>query len=272
MRYTFAAIACFVAIAAGTAGVRLHSKGWTHVVSGLPHFPQACDVRSHPILVLGQSQASNTGPLRDNSVIQAFALEEGSCYHLRDPMPGTGGRGGSIWPRFANSLNQPVTITNLAISGSSIEEWTNPRQIKKIQHALKGFKDKGFSSPTIIWMQGETNAARHDTSEHYELELRKLMSIAPYNQWIITRESICRPISLPSAALNQARDRVAKRFPRVVFGPNLDTIPLSQRQPDRCHMTSANQELIAQQLADTFRHLQPSIPTRTPTGFARLGL
>lgn len=251
---------------------RVLSKGLAHSIAGLPHIPTACDTHSHPILVIGQSQASNTGPVRSISDIKAFALDQETCYHLRDPMPGSGGRGGSLWPRFANAVHQPVTIINLAISGSAIELWTGKEQITKIRGALADFKKLGFADPTIIWMQGETNAARHDTAEHYEAQLRALLATAPTNRWIITRESICSKIDTPSSALNVARDRVAAAFPRVTIGPDLDTIPLSYRQEDRCHMTPAAQELIAYQLAEAFSRLQKPIQAEQPTGLARFGI
>ena len=251
---------------------RVSSKGIAHSIAGLPHVPATCDTRSHPILVIGQSQASNTGPVRSISDIKSFALDQRVCYHLRDPMPGSGGRGGSLWPRFAGALRQPVTIIDIAISGSAIERWTTQKQLAKIKTALADFKALGFAEPTIIWMQGETNAARHDSANRYEAQLRKVLATAPNAHWIITRESICNGVEAPSTALNVARDRVAAAFPQVTIGPDLDTIPLSYRQEDRCHMTPAAQDLIAHQMAATFARLQPTIPVAEPTGFARLGL
>lgn len=254
------------------AGWRLSTKGFAHSVAGLPHLATSCDTNSHPILVIGQSQASNTGPVRAISGIRSFALNDGICYHLRDPMPGTGGRGGSVWPRFADALQQPVTIIDIAISGSAIERWTTPEQVQKVHRALADFKALGFAEPTIIWMQGETNAARNDTKEHYEKQLKTVLDIAPRHNWIIARESICNAVTVRSASLNEARDSIARTFPHVTIGPDLDDIPLGLRQPDHCHMTPENQKVIAQQLADIFKTLKKPILPSSPSGFSRLGL
>lgn len=268
-----AKIAALVLIVAGASvAIKAYCKGWTHIITAIPHVRRSCNTRSHPILVLGQSQASNTGSSRSISNIEAFALNQGNCYHLRDPMPGTGGRGGSVWPRFANILNQPVTITDIAISGSAIEQWTTPEQINKVLTAIRAFKEKGFSQPTIIWMQGETNAARHNTTAQYESQLQKIIAIAPNNKWIIARESICANINSPSIELNIARDHIAHRYKNVIIGPNIDDIPLSQRQSDRCHMTEANQELIARRLADTFKRIKPIISATPASNSALVGL
>ena len=230
-------------------------KGFEHSLAGLPHWSTACPQGASAVLVIGQSQASNTGPKRHISLSGSRAFADGKCYYLRDPMPGTGGRGGTIWPGFADRLGRRVLIADIAISGSAIEEWTVPAQLAKVRRTLDDLRRAGYPDPLIIWMQGETNGARRTTAAAYHAQLRTLLQQAPDRRWLITRESICYGMQDKWRPLDEARDRIARAFPNVTLGPDLDNLGLAMRQEDRCHLTVEGQARLASGLADAARPL-----------------
>ena len=227
----------------------LSQKGFEHSLAGLPHWTTACPQGAPAILVIGQSQASNTGPRRHISFTGSRAFASGSCYYLRDPMPGTAGRGGTIWPLFADKLGKKVVIADIAISGSAIEEWTVPKQLARFRRALADLRAAGYSKPLIIWMQGETNGARRTSAAAYGTHLRTLLDVAPDLPWLITRESICYGMQTKWQPLDVARNRLAARFRNITIGPDLDEIGLQLRQPDHCHLTPSGQERLAAAMA-----------------------
>jgi len=231
------------------------SKKFEHSVAGLPHWATSCPKNATPILVIGQSQASNTGPRRHISFSGSRAFADGKCYYMRDPMPGTAGRGGTIWPIFADMLSKRVVVANIAISGSAIKQWTMPEQIAKFRRTLADFRAAGYPKPIIIWMQGETDGASRTDAHIYYAHLHKILQIAPNNHWIITRESICYTFQNKWAPLDVARDKIASEFPKVTIGPDLDAMGLEFRQTDHCHLTDEGQELLAKNLSATAQYL-----------------
>ncbi len=239
----------------GIVAFAVSRKGLEHNLAGLPHWTTSCPRNAVPILVIGQSQASNTGPRRHISFSGSRAFADGHCYYLRDPMPGTGGRGGTIWPEFADRIGKPVLIADIAISGSAIEQWTTPDQLAKFSRTLTALRAAGYPKPLIIWMQGETNGAQQSSANAYYAQLHILLQVAPDYRWLITRESICYGMQTKWMPLDMARDRIAREFKSVTIGPDLDKFGLSLRQSDRCHMTANGQAILANALAITARVL-----------------
>ncbi|KQU47472.1 hypothetical protein ASG67_14605 [Sphingomonas sp. Leaf339] len=244
----------FILSLAVFASYELATRGWTQIVTGLPRISRSCPSPStQAFLVIGQSHASNTGVERHRTTATAYAFADGDCYPLMDPMPGTTGRNGSVWPAFADALGHPSIIANISISGSAIEQWTTPAQMAKVRRTLNAMKATGYRDPIVIFMQGETNAALQNSAARYYDQLRQLISVDPTATWIVTRESICGKSPTKWQPLDDARDRLAREYDRVVIGPDLDRIPMSRRQDDKCHLTSVAQTWLGQQLAATVR-------------------
>ncbi|MBN8843236.1 MAG: hypothetical protein J0H88_08305 [Sphingomonadales bacterium] len=246
-----AAIAVAVLIVFATVSLR----GWEHTLTALPHLEAQCPKATDAILVLGQSHASNTGTKRQVAWERSYSFDREKCFYLRDPMPGTAGNGGSIWPSFAEFTENPVVIADMAISGSAIEQWTTETQLRKIRRTLAAMKRAGYSEPLVVWMQGETNAARRTGASTYNAELEKLIAVAPRLKWLIVRESVCDDVQVKWRPLDEARDKLAREHANVVIGPDLDHIPARLRQEDRCHLTPEGQNLLARQLAESAKPL-----------------
>jgi predicted membrane-bound mannosyltransferase len=235
--------------------LRIHRSGWQQTLTALPRFPVTCPTDTQAILVMGQSHASNTGPHRNVAERKSYATSGSRCYRLRDPMPGTAGRGGSIWPGFADALDRSVTIADIAISGSAIEDWTTPDMLGKVNKTLAELRAAGFRPPLVIWMQGETDAARRTTADVYHSHLRRLLDATGDLTWLITRESVCYDIQTKWRALDEARDRLARENPNVHLGPDLDSMPRELRQQDNCHLTTQGQQVLGMALAESAKPL-----------------
>ena len=104
-------------------------------------------------------------------------------------------------------------------------------------------------------MQGETDGARRTSAAAYHAQLQKLMTLAPQLRWLMTKESICYDVQTKWTPLDAARERLARERSNVTIGPDLDSIPLAQRQGDKCHLTPEGQELLATALANAARPL-----------------
>lgn len=246
-------IALLVAAASLIAAISV--RGWEHTLTALPHISAACPKDARSILVIGQSHASNTGPKRHIAWADSYSFDAGQCFYLRDPMPGTAGKGGSIWPRFAEALGKPVVIANMAISGSAIDKWTTDRQLARVRGKLAAMKKAGYPDPLVIWMQGETDAGKQTDAATYLAELRKLHAVAPGSLWLIVRESICYGRQAKHRPLDDARDRLAREQENVTIGPDLDQFPLNLRGDDKCHLTAEGQDILSRQIADAARPL-----------------
>jgi hypothetical protein len=235
---------------------KIYTKGWVQVVTALPHLPVRCPPKKTAILVIGQSQASNTGQYRRiPNYDKAFAFADGKCFHLRDPVPGTLGRSGSIWPIFVDNLKSEIIIANISISGSSIEQWTTKAAKYKIASTIRSLNQAGYSAPIIILMQGETNAGLKTSRASYRNSLKKLIGVAPYHKWLITRESICFDNQTKWHPLDEARNDVALQNKNIVIGPDLDKIPLNMRLNDRCHLQKSGQDWLAMQMSVYVRRM-----------------
>lgn len=238
-----------LAIAAISAIALVTARGWEHTLTALPHIETRCPADASAVLVIGQSHASNTGQKRHISWSGARTIDRGNCYLLRDPIPGTAGKGGSIWPQFADYAGKPVVIANMAISGSSIDQWTTPAKLNEIRETVQMLSEAGYPDPLVIWMQGETDAAREMTARAYHAALKKLLTAAPDRRWLIMRESICYERQAKWKPIDDARDMLATEHPNVTIGPDLDQLPLTLRQRDKCHLTFVGQDVLARQIA-----------------------
>ena len=226
------------------AGYAISQKGFAHFITYAPHIPISCPaLATRAYLILGQSQAANSGQIRHIPQHLSHVFKDGTCYALRDPIVGATNKGGSIWPAFSDALGGNIVMTNMAITGSSIKDWTKPKQIQKVKAALTKMRQQGWE-PKIIWMQGEADAYFKMNPDEYEKNLRQVVALAPSSQWVITRESKCLDLQTVNVGMNLARDHVAADFPNVSIGLDLDAFPITMRQDDHCHFTSEAQRQI----------------------------
>jgi hypothetical protein len=227
-------------------------KGVDHLVTLIPAASRPCpDPRAvHAFLVLGQSHGANTGEARMKAVSdQAYSFLDGQCWHLQDPVKGPPENGGSIWPAFADSYARPVLIADMAISGSSIRQWTAPEQIAKVRATIAALRKAGYE-PTIFWLNGETDAADAMSADSYLEQLDRLAAAFPDMHWLITQESRCYDKQSRYLPLEEARARFVAADPaRRGIAADLDAISVDLRQGDHCHLNRRGQQVFGAALA-----------------------
>lgn len=198
----------------------------------------------------GQSQAANAAEARRVGPIGAYAFHDGRCYHLRDPVPGATGAGGSIWPAFARTYGRPVVIINGAVGGASIDQLLGD-PLRRLQQDIALARHAGLRPALTIYMQGETDAASRTSAGVYLAKLRTLRRQLP-GQWIVMLNSRCydEPVW---PALNVARALLAATDPLVAIGPEMDSLRGEYRRDDNCHLNAAGQSIVGEALGRAVR-------------------
>ncbi len=123
-------------------------------------------------ITAGQSNAGNHGHTRqaaaDDRVVSYHA---GTWAHARDPMPGTTGDGGSIWPilgdMLVRNLQVPVGFACVAVGGSASSYWLPPATggYGRLLTILGELEAGGARA--ILWHQGESDSMGLVSAEQY---------------------------------------------------------------------------------------------------------
>lgn len=251
-----AIVLLLVAIVGFRVIVAVREKGVDHLVTLIPAPEKPCPDPSkvQAFLVLGQSQGANTGFARTIAKSDhAYSYLNGKCWHLQDPVKGPPEPGGSIWPSFADSYGLPVLIADMAITGSSITQWTDPEQVAKVQAVLAGMRRAGYE-PIILWLNGETDAAANMSTDEYDAQLNRLAAALPGARWLLSRESRCYDRQFRYWPLEEARRRFVAADPaRRKIGADLDLLGVDMRQGDKCHLNRQGQRMFGDALARSVR-------------------
>lgn len=244
MRVLLPAVA--LAVGAAILAATWFPRERDHLIAKLPKIDRECPSDVLVVVVFGQSQAANSGELRKIGPPGAYFFHDGLCYHLRDPVLGASGRGGSVWPEFANRLGRDVMIINGAVNGASIQELAGA-PLTRLRRQIDLAANAGYRPDLTIFMQGETNGAQRSSASSYLARLKELRAALP-GPWLITLDSAC--YGLPAwQPLNAARRTLASQESEVALGPDLDRLGLRYRQADKCHFNALGQERAAEQLA-----------------------
>jgi len=125
-------------------------------------------------LTFGQSQTTNSGPIRHKSDRNVYSLERGKCYKAHDPLVDADSLGGSVWPILGNKLIQNKVYDNVLFvaigeNDSHVLQWSSigPHH-KKIKEAYKTLTGYGLSFTHLLWHQGETDSALFREESRYK--------------------------------------------------------------------------------------------------------
>ncbi len=201
----------------------------------------------HPfvIMALGQSNAANHGELTTTRTAPVTLFTEGQCIKATDPLPGSTGRGGSIWSR----LPGPLVISVMGIDATSIADWTDARSPlrQRLTSHIASMKTVGLLPTVILWQQGEADAKLGTTRAAYSAGLDKLANIltqagtdAPI---IMALSTVCRSNPIPD--IRAAIITQAERDTRFKIGPDTDTLNDAALRVDGCHFSAAGLEQAA---------------------------
>ena len=213
--------------------------------------PQTCEklraLGAPLIIVLGQSNAASHGQ-PDAAAPPTWIFHAGGCGLRGDPLPGTTGRGASIWPWLAQDLKAqvphgaPVVLAPIAVGGTRIDHWTSPGPMNALLlSSLAQVAASGLPVRAIVWQQGEADMLAGTSAEEYQAGLGMLgRTIAARGidaPLYIARSTYCRQSG--TGAIRRGVDRYldAHAGLRVRAGPDTDLL-LGENRYDGCHFSA----------------------------------
>ena len=211
-----------------------------------------CPTAPLVILAIGQSLAANTAhTFAEADTEPAFSIFDGRCYPIQDPMLGTGGRDGSLWPivarQIVRAIGRPVVVISTAVGSTSIADWSDPAApaLSNTQRQLTLWRRP---VDFVVWMHGEQDGSDGTDGDVYARGVAAL-SVAlhvPGATWIITRETRSPNMS---AAIRTAQSQAVRLIPGAVLGPDLDTITGANNRYDGIHLTGEGARIVARLIA-----------------------
>ncbi|MFT3665095.1 acyltransferase family protein [Piscinibacter sp.] len=253
-RATVASLAALMALAIGSiATTKLRLVGHGEPLAEVNDWPRAPAPGCAPelqrelriLVVLGQSNAaSHAEPVAGASEIPV--IHEGRCRMVADPLPGTSGRGASLWtallPRLDAARPGVVdAIMPLAVGDTTIAQWVAPGRLRDMLSAeLAALSAQQDRVDFVLWQQGEADMLRGTEAAHYLRDLRALRRLldeagvrAPL---VVARSTRCFAPGLGAGSVRRVLERheTLLRGERIVLGPDTDGIG-GEGRSDGCH-------------------------------------
>jgi hypothetical protein len=220
------------------------------VVEGVPRRRLGCQKgtqeRRFVALTFGQSNAANYVRGRHASASGVISYYRGRCYAAKDPLPGAGGTGGSVWSRLGDFLiaggdYDQVVIAGIAVSASEAARWTvggdlHPRLIE----VLADMHAHGLTPTHLLWHQGETDAKQGTDAETYRRHFLSMIDS-------VRAQGVAAPVYVATASYCHGRSSPAVRAAQVSLvdpdagihaGPDTDSLIGPRWRHDDCHFSA----------------------------------
>lgn len=224
----------------------------THVVANCPN-PEDAIV----LATVGQSNAGNHNSSHSMTLPGegVFVYYDGGCFVAKDPVPGSGGSGGSLWPdlgkRISARTGRPVVLINGAVGTSQWGDWLDRRSgyLAAFEGRLMEARKAGYKPHMVLWHQGETDARTNVSANVQQKNLSgladELLRVAPEAKLYVFRVSVCNrgKEAEPNDATIKMQADLSKKSDRIVVGMNTDILGDDYRW-DRCHFNSLGREAI----------------------------
>ena len=245
------------ALLAGQGGSLLDGPGcrrflWRAAESGQPPAPVACPNGPSPrrfvALTFGQSNGANYAQGRHAALPQVYFYEGSRCSAGRDPLPGAGGSGGSVWSRLGYELVRSgrydtIVFAGIAVSATGMAQW----RVGGLLHAslisaLQEMRAQGLEPTHLLWQQGETDAKQQVPAATYrQLFLAMAQSIreAGFSAPLyIAVSTYCK--GRRSDEIRHAQIALAHDTPELHLrpGPDTDALRGPRWRYDDCHFSS----------------------------------
>lgn len=204
-------------------------------------------------IIFGQSLAANNGSFQYTPTSQQVSRQRittGVCESAADPQPDANGSGGTPWGYMADALvahtGLPVMFINVAIGGTSIQDWkpgaTPDLYTTKLKAAINLFPSKHVLC--ILMEQGQNGAAP------YEADLTSIIDQTRTDfgydvYWGIVDTGIHPSVDPTTAA---AQHHVATTYLKCFSGSNADGLDNTYRY-DGTHWNQAGQQADGEQWA-----------------------
>lgn len=245
---------------------KLWSRAFNTDTRGVAAVP--CPANAIVLVTGGQSNAGNAfaDPLVPPADSGAYMMLAGRCYPVRDPVLGATGDRGSLWtglgPALARASGRPVIFINGAVGGSQLGDWADERSgyVAHLAGETAAARKAGVVADTVIWIQGETDAAVQLEPALYVEQMQAVMAafdatgaLSPQTPWLVFRSTTCKARANNGPAIDAALTRWALREPRVILGPNASALGMAARW-DACHFNGQGRDAL---VAETLPLLLP---------------
>lgn len=216
--------------------------------------PVACPdpAKTDVFVAFGQSNAANHGATLLSAPEGSYDFFRGTCFSGDDPQASATGKGGSIWPAFAESwkaqTQRNIMLTSVARGNTAIAEWLEDAEDSNyadyLAKEVQALQSAGYRVTAFLFFQGEND--RDTPAEDYANALRKvavfLERISPQTPFVISDSSICGPGTQRAAQLITARQAVIEEQSNAFHGPDTDQLNEAFRY-DACHFNERGQLL-----------------------------
>ena len=216
------------------------------------------DPKCGVFLALGQSNAANHGESRYRPSREVYTLSflDMRCYRAEDPLPGSSGTGGSVWPRLgdkliANGTFDRVLFIPIAFGGSFITDWIpggsmHARVALALERLKTGRRDGAIPISAVLWQQGEAEANHTKMSAdayrlHFADLVAALRSHAVFAPVFISQTTLCKAAEHPfdnRAAIREGQQLAITPEYGILAGPDTDSIGIEHRF-DGCHFSDS---------------------------------
>ena len=216
------------------------------------------------ILIIGQSNAANTGPTRykPRQQVYNYNFMDGKCYIARDPLLGAQGQGGSVWSRLGDMLVSDgqfdrVLLVPFSVGSTTVQNWASGELSISMQSAIRDVHAKGIQLTHILWHQGE--ADRTTSYESYKssfLQMADNIRAAGIKAPLfISLGTLCwfGKNGLANTRLGDLQIDLVKIRDDVFLGPNTDKYDRIRDRHDGCHFSDATMQSVAAEWVNILR-------------------
>ena len=208
------------------------------------------------LLIMGQSNAANSGGQREPSRDHVFNYFDGKCYAASSPLLGTTDIRGEPWTLLGGKLvdagvADQVILVASAMSGTSIVQWQDNAELNLMLRSVLTDLAQHYRITHILWQQGEYDVGVL-TKEQYQQKFMSLVASirrmgvdAPIYVAVSTK---CELTDLPWTKNNpiaEAQRALPRPEARILPGVDSDSLVEQFDRLDDCHFGASGQEKIA---------------------------
>jgi lysophospholipase L1-like esterase len=223
-------------------------------------------------LILGQSNASNSGQRKYSSSKEVFNYYKNAFYRCEDPLLGATGHDGSIWSRLGDTivsegLFEKVIFVPVAVGGSSSVAWAPGGDcFGRIEETVMELERIEMPITHVFWVQGETDCQAGTVPENYQRNVRSMVAA-------LRAMNVHAPVFIATAtyykhktcpALQLAQQELASEQKRIHRGPNLDSLIGAVYRYDGTHFNEDGLQAAADQWVTVLSNYAGSGSRRLP--------
>jgi len=212
--------------------------------------------RTLVILTFGQSNAANSGDRLLEELptnLYNFNVIDGRCYAAREPLLGPTGDGGATSTRLgallaAEDRGRNVLLAPIAVSGSSMQEWTRTGEhFARLSKAIGVLAKQALPVSAALWQQGESDSGTSSDQyvDWFSDMLSGMRDLGYRGPVIVAHSTRCH--AEPHASVRAANEKLAASRLNVHRGPDFDAFIGAEYRYDGCHFNDRGQAASARQ-------------------------